>query len=155
LKNAFPFDSAPKYLIFDRNSIFSARVKNFIKDMSIKPKVISYKCPWQNGVAERFVLSVRNDMLNQMIIFNKDQLRDFMKQYFDYYNNERCHLSVGRDSPTGREIQNKPFHFKSFQVIQHHAGSLLTFVVGQILNPYLFHYRTAFAFSSVPLPASP
>jgi len=115
LKNAFPFDSALIYLIFDRDSIFSVRVKQFIKDMSVKPKVISYKCPWQNGVAERFVLSVRNDMLNQMIIFNEEQLRDFMKQYFDYYNNERCHLAVGRDSPNGREIQNKPF--KSARII--------------------------------------
>jgi putative transposase len=79
------------------------------------PKVISYKCPWQNGVAERFVLSVRNDILNQMIIFNEDQLRDFLSQYFKYYNNERCHLSVGRDSPIGREIQNKPY--KSASII--------------------------------------
>jgi len=46
LKNAFPFDRAPKYLIFDRDSIFSVRVKQFIKDVGIKPKVISYKCPW-------------------------------------------------------------------------------------------------------------
>jgi len=110
LKNAFPFDSASKYLIFDRDSIFSVRVKQFIKDMGVKPKVISYKCPWQNGVAERFVLSVRNDMLNQIIIFNEDQLRDFMNQYFKYYNNERCHLAICRDSPTGREIQNKPIN---------------------------------------------
>ncbi len=115
LRNAFPFDSAPKYLIFDRDSIFSGRVKQLIKDMGVKPKVINYKCPWQNGVAERFVLSVRNDMLNQIIIFNEDQLRDFMNQYFKYYNKERCHLAVSRDSPNGREIQNKPF--KSARII--------------------------------------
>ena len=60
-------------------------------------------------MAERYVLSVRNDMLNRMAIFNEEQLRDLMKQYVEYYNNERCHLSVGRDSPNGREIQNKPF----------------------------------------------
>jgi putative transposase len=109
LKNAFPFESSPKYLIFDRDSIFSARVKQFIKNMGTRPKMTGYKCPWQNGVAENYVLSVRNDMLNQMVIFKKEQLQDFMKQYVEYYNNERCHLSVGRDSPTGREIQNKPF----------------------------------------------
>jgi len=111
LKNAFPFESSPKYLIFDWDSIFSARVKQFIKDMGTKPKVTGYKCPWQNGVAERYVLSVRNDMLNQMVIFNEEQLQDFMQQYVEYYNNERCHLSVDRDSPNGREIQNKPFGF--------------------------------------------
>jgi len=109
LKNAFPFESAPKYLIFDRDSIFSARVKQFVKDMGTRPKVTGYKCPWQNGVAERYVLSVRDDMLNQIVIFNEEQLHDLMMQYIKYYNSERCHLSVGRDSPNGREIQDKPF----------------------------------------------
>jgi len=109
LKDSFPFESAPKYLIFDRDSIFSSRVKRFIKNMGTRPKVTGYKCPWQNGVAERYVLSVREDALNRMVIFNEEQLQDLMKQYVKYYNNERCHLSVGRDSPTGREIQNKPF----------------------------------------------
>ena len=48
-------------------------------------------------------------MLNHVIIFNEEQLHDLMKQYIEYYNNARCHLSVGRDFPNGREIQNKPF----------------------------------------------
>lgn len=76
--------------------------------MGTCPKVTGYKCPWQNGVAERYVLSVRNDMLNHVIIFNEEQLYNLMKQYVEYYNNARCHLAVGRDSPNGREIQNKP-----------------------------------------------
>jgi len=109
LKDAFPFESAPKYLIFDRDSIFSVRVKQFITNMGTRPKVTGYKYPWQNGVAERYVLSVREDALNRMVIFNEKQLHDLMKQYVEYYNNERCHLSVSRDSQTGREIQNKPF----------------------------------------------
>ncbi len=50
LKDAFPFESAPKYLIFDRDSIFSARVKQFITNMVTRPKVTGYKCPWQNGM---------------------------------------------------------------------------------------------------------
>jgi putative transposase len=106
LRDAFPFDSAPKYLIFDRG--FSLRVKQFIKDIGVKPKVTAYQSPWQNGVAERFVLSVRIEMLNHIIIFNEDHLRDFMKQYLNYYNNERCHLSVERDSPNGRKVEKKP-----------------------------------------------
>ncbi|MCP4718345.1 MAG: transposase family protein [Desulfobacteraceae bacterium] len=89
LKDAFPFESAPKYLIFDRDSFFSAWVKQFITNMGTRPKVTCYKCPWQNGVAERYVLSVRNDMLNQMVVFNEEQLRNLLKQYVEYYNNER------------------------------------------------------------------
>ena len=108
LRNAFPFDSVPKYLIFDRDPLFSARVRQFIKDMGTKPKQISYKSPWQNGTSERWILSVRNEILNHVIIFTEDQLRDYMKEYISYYNTERCHLSVDRDSPVGREVQQKP-----------------------------------------------
>ena len=59
LREAFPFDLAPKYLIFDRDSIFSPQVKLLIKNMKIKPKLISYQAPWQNGVAERWILSAK------------------------------------------------------------------------------------------------
>jgi len=72
-------------------------------------KLYTAQFPWQNGVAERYVLSVREDALNQMVIFNEKQLQDLMKQYVEYYNNDRCHLSIGRNSPNGREIQKKPF----------------------------------------------
>ncbi|MBT4642189.1 MAG: transposase [Deltaproteobacteria bacterium] len=109
LRDAFPFDQVPKYLIMDRDKIFSPRVKGFLeRQLGINPKVTSYKSPWQNGIAERFVLSARSDLLNHIIIFNEDHLRWLMKEYVEYYNNDRCHLSLGRDSPLGREIQERP-----------------------------------------------
>ncbi len=108
LREAFPFDQAPKYLICDRDKIFSSRVKEFVKNMGIKPKIISYQSPWQNGVAERYVLSVRSEILNHVIILNERHLNRLMRSYAEYYNNDRCHLSVGRDSPNGRDVQTKP-----------------------------------------------
>ena len=53
LRESFPFDRAPKYLIFDRDSIFSAAVVRFMKAMGIKPCRTAYRSPWQNPVAER------------------------------------------------------------------------------------------------------
>jgi putative transposase len=109
LRDAFPFDQVPKYLIMDRDCIFSTRVKGYLeRQLSIIPKVTSYKSPWQNGVAERFVLSVRTELINHVIIFSEDHLRRLMKEYVDYYNKDRCHLSLNRDSPFGREVVNKP-----------------------------------------------
>ncbi len=52
LREAFPFDTAPRYLIYDRDAKFRGRVTQVIKDIGIKPKLISYRSPWQNGVAE-------------------------------------------------------------------------------------------------------
>ena len=110
LRDAFPFDKVPKYLIIDRDKIFSPQVKGFLKhQLGIKPKVTSCRSLWQNGVAERFVLSTRTDLLNHVVVFSEDHLRRLMKEYIDYYNEDRCHLSLGRDSPFDREIQEKPF----------------------------------------------
>jgi len=110
LRDTFPFDKVPKYLILDRDKIFSSGVKGFLEhQLRVKPKVTSYRSPWQNGLAERFVLSARSDLLNHVIIFGEDHLRRLMKKYINYYNGDRCHLSVGRDSPLSRDIQQKPF----------------------------------------------
>ena len=109
LRNAFPFDQIPKYLIMDRDKIFSVQVKGFLeRQLSVKPKVTSFKSPWQNGVAERLVLSIRNELLNHVIVINEDHLRKLMKEYIDYYNKDRCHLALGRNSPLGRKVQEKP-----------------------------------------------
>lgn len=67
-----------------------------------------YQSPWQNGVAERFVLSVRSDLLNKVIVLNEKHLHRLMKEYVAYYNEDRCHLAVSRDSPNGREKETRP-----------------------------------------------
>ena len=54
-----------------------------------------------NGICERFILSARSEVLNHVIIFNEDYLRKLMKEYVEYYNKDRCHLSLGRNSPLG------------------------------------------------------
>ncbi len=108
LREAFPFDSFPKYLIFDRDKIFRHQVKEFIQSLGVKPKIISYRSPWQNGVAERWILSVRTELLNHVIVFSEEHLRRLLAEYVEYYNHDRCHLSLDRNTPRGRNVQQKP-----------------------------------------------
>ena len=75
LRDAFPFDQISKYLIMDRDIIFSTQVKEFLEQqLRIKPKITSYKSPWQNGICERFILSARSEVLNHVVVFNEDHL---------------------------------------------------------------------------------
>ena len=53
LREAFPFETAPSHLIFDRDSIFSGAVVGFVKSMGTRPCRIAYRSPWQNPAAER------------------------------------------------------------------------------------------------------
>ena len=62
----------------------------------------------ENGIAERWILSARSDVLNHVIVFNEDHLRWLLKEYVAYYNKDRCHLSLDRDSPSGRAVVKKP-----------------------------------------------
>ncbi|MGA1840950.1 MAG: integrase core domain-containing protein [bacterium] len=76
--------------------------------MNIKPKLISYQSPWQNGVAERWIPSAIDDLLNHIIVFSEEHLRRTLREYVKYYNNDRCHLTLNRNTPRGRAVQQKP-----------------------------------------------
>jgi putative transposase len=68
LREAFPEDSAPDYLIFDRAANFNEEVVGTIKSFGTESKRTSFRSPWQNGVAERFVGSCRRDLLDHVIV---------------------------------------------------------------------------------------
>jgi len=108
LREAFPFERAPKYLIFDRDSIFSREVVATIKSLGISPVRTSYRSPWQNGVAERWVGSCRRELLDHAIVFNENHLRRLLKKYVAYYNEDRCHCGLQKDTPSERPVQIRP-----------------------------------------------
>jgi hypothetical protein len=56
---AFPFEASRKYLIFDRDQKFEFEVIAAVKTTRIIPKRTSFRSPWQNGIAERWVGSCR------------------------------------------------------------------------------------------------
>jgi len=103
LREAFPYDAAAKYLIFDRATNFSDEVVSTITSFGIEPKRTSYRSPWQNGVAERFVGSCRRDMLDHVIVFNERHLKRLMTEYIHYYHQDRTHLGLAKQTPAGRK----------------------------------------------------
>jgi len=107
LREAFPYDSAPGYLIYDNDSIFSKEVTEAIEYLGMEPKRTAYRSPWQNGTSERWVGSARREMLDHVIVFDEQHLRRLLGDYVDYYNAERVHTQL-RDSPAGRPTENRP-----------------------------------------------
>jgi transposase InsO family protein len=86
LREAFPYDSSPKYLIFDRGASFDEEVIATVKSFGIQPKRTSFRSPWQNGIAERWVGNCRRDLLNHVIVINVRHIRRLMNEYVRYYN---------------------------------------------------------------------
>jgi transposase InsO family protein len=102
LREAFPYDTVPEYLIFDRGSCFNAEMIDAAKGFGIKPKRTSFRSPWQNGVAERWVGSCRRDLLDHVIVLNQRHLRRLMNEYVRYYHEDRTHLALAKETPASR-----------------------------------------------------
>ena len=105
LTQAFPFDTAPRFLIRDRDGIYGKKVIDMLKAMDIQQIVTSRKSPWQNGYCERVIGSIRRECLDHIIVLNHWHLRKILRQYIDYYHESRTHLGLEKDCPVFRAVQ--------------------------------------------------
>ncbi len=106
LREAFPDEHSLRFLIHDNDTIFSDRVAEAIGDLGIEPKRTAYRSPWQNGIAERWVGTVRRELLDHVIVIDERYLWRLLREYVDYYNEDRVHTCL-RDSPLGRVTERR------------------------------------------------
>ena len=106
LVEAFPFDTAPRYLQRDRDAIYGKKVHRRIKSLGIEDVVSAPRSPWQNPYVERVIGSIRRECLDHVIILNERHLRRILRDYFDYYHSCRTHLSLNKDSPEARSVES-------------------------------------------------
>jgi transposase InsO family protein len=103
--NAFPEETAPKYLIRDRDAIYGEYFRQRIKNMGIKEVMTAPRSPWQNPFVERVIGSIRRECLDHMLVWNEKHLLEILEQYFTYYHQVRTHQSLDRNSPIPREVE--------------------------------------------------
>jgi transposase InsO family protein len=103
--DAFPDDSAPAYLLRDRDSIYGHVFRQRVKGMGIGEVVTTPHSPWQNPFAERLIGSIRRECLNHVLVLGERHLRRTLTGYFAYYHRARTHLSLDKDAPHGRPIE--------------------------------------------------
>jgi transposase InsO family protein len=108
LREAFPFATAPRYFVFDRDTIFSPQVVETVKSFGTEPKRSAFRCPWQNGVAERWIQTLRRELLDHVVVFNEAHLRRLLRDFVAYYHDDRTHLGLEKDAPTSRPVEAAP-----------------------------------------------
>ena len=113
---AFPWDTAPKYMLRDRDSIYGAYLRQRVKNMGIKEVITAARSPWQNPFVERLIGSIRRDCLDHVIVLNESHLSRILSSYFDYYHYDRTHYGLGKDTPVERPVQ--PRSAKGAKVIE-------------------------------------
>jgi transposase InsO family protein len=105
LIEAFPWDTTPQYLLRDRDGSYGRAFEQTARAMEIQEVLTAPRSPWQNAYVERLIGSIRRDCLEHVLVFNQRGLRRILKSYFDYYERSRTHLSLAKDAPFPRPVQ--------------------------------------------------
>jgi putative transposase len=105
LREAFPWDTAPRYLLRDRDRIFGQAFVEQGKAMGIKQVLSAPRSPWQRAYVERVIGTIRRECLDHVIVFDQASLSRHLRRFLDYYHHSRCHLALGKDSPESRPVQ--------------------------------------------------
>src|SRR5262249_39474840 len=86
ITEAFPWASAPAYLVRDNDRAYGPVFKSRVRAMDIRDRPISPGSPWQNPYAERLIGSVRRECVDRVLIFGEAHLRQILSSYAAYYN---------------------------------------------------------------------
>ena len=105
ITEAFPWASAPDYLVRDNDRAYGCVFTSRLRAMGIRDRPITPASPWQNGIAERLIGTLRRECLDQMVIFSEAHLRRILSAYAAYYNRARPHLALQKDVPLRRAVQ--------------------------------------------------
>jgi transposase InsO family protein len=105
LREAFPFDQIPRYLLRDRDGIFGEEFRKGVEAMGITEVLSAPRSPWQRAYVERLIGTIRRECLDHVIVFSEASLYHHLKSFVVYYHDSRTHLSLAKDSPESRRVQ--------------------------------------------------
>jgi transposase InsO family protein len=106
LVNAFPYDSAPKYLIRDRDKIYGAEFVRRVRAMGIEQVLTAPRSPLQNPYCERVIGTLRRDCLDHVIVLGEQHLRRILRKYLEYYHGSRTHVALDKGAPEHRKRES-------------------------------------------------
>jgi putative transposase len=92
-------------LIRDRDSIYGSAFDARVRNLGIEQLVVAPRAPWQNGYAERFVGTLRRELLDHVIVLGERHLLRLVRQHASYYNEDRPHMALECDAPITRAVQ--------------------------------------------------
>ena len=104
LREAFPWETSPRYLLRDRDTIFGPDFVKQVKAMGIKQVLSAPRSPWQRAYVERVIGTLRRECLDHVIVFSEAGLYRHLRNFADYYHRSRTHLGLQKDTPEHRPI---------------------------------------------------
>jgi len=100
LREATPYGQHPRYLFRDNDRIYGSQVNAFLESCGIQEVRIAYQSPWQNPYMERFVGTLRRELLDHVIVLSPGHLKRLLREFIEeYYHIERPHQGLSGDTP--------------------------------------------------------
>ena len=94
IREAFPWDTTPRFLLRDRDRIFGQEFAKQLRAMGIEQVLSTPRSPWQRAYVERLIGTIRRECLDHLIVFNETSLRRHLQRFTDDYHRTRTHLSL-------------------------------------------------------------
>ena len=106
LVEAFPWETAPRYLLRDRDAVYGVVFSSRAQAMGIHEVKTAPRSPWQNPYVERLIGTLRRECLDHVVVLNDAHLRRLLRNYLTYYHGCRTHLSLEKDAPEPRPVEH-------------------------------------------------
>ena len=106
LMEAFPWETAPRYLLRDRDAVYGVAFSRRAQSMGMDEVKTAARSPWQNPYVERLIGTLRRECLDHVVVLNGTHLRRLLSEYLIYYHGARTHLSLEKDAPEPRPVEH-------------------------------------------------
>jgi transposase InsO family protein len=98
-REAIPADHTYRFVIHDRDAIFSQEVDQSIRHMGLRVLKTPVRTPVANAICERVIGTMRRECMDFVIPLNERHLYDILKEWVAHYNEDRPHMSLGPGLP--------------------------------------------------------
>jgi putative transposase len=102
---AFPWQTAPRYLLRDRDAVYGVAFSRHAQSMGIHEVKTAARAPWQTPYVERLIGTLRRECLDHVVVLNEPHLRRLLREYLIDYHGARTHLSLAKDAPEPRRVE--------------------------------------------------
>jgi putative transposase len=103
--NAFPWDTAPRFLIRDRDGAYEDEFSGRVESLGIRTIKTAIRAPRMNCYAERLIGTIRRELFDHVIVSSERHARRLLREFQVWYNEDRTHLALEKDAPDHRPVE--------------------------------------------------
>ncbi len=103
--NAFPWDTAPRFLIRDRDGAYGEEFTRRVQSLGIRTIKTAVRSPKMNCHVERLIGTIRRELFDHVIVVSEAHARRLLREFQAWYNEDRPHLALAKDAPDHRSLE--------------------------------------------------